>query len=179
MNYSLAKKPKKIGNGNSEEVWIALPQYDKIVGMKEFAELAAEGDSNLESYIKMAIPRIAKHLRNCLTMGYKVDLEELGTFFVKFDCKPLDVISQNADANEVNTDNSGNENEEISFQKYNPHIQVKDIIPTWEQGDKLKSLKNAEELRWHKVSGRRIQRRLKKANKNCDTTVIIKPAERR
>ncbi len=158
MNYSLSEKPKDPRHPEAGKVWIATPQANRVIKKDEFIELVADGDSDLRADLHKCLDRITQGLRRQLKMGDKVDLGDLGSFFVTFDSKPFEgETAENFDCR-----------------------CIKGVKARWYPGKKMERLDKSDrfdtvqKIEFKMVSSRKVQRKAIKAMKNAETEIRLK-----
>ncbi len=158
MNYSLSEKPKDPRNPEAGKVWIATPQANRVIKKDEFIEYVADRDANLRSDLKKCLDKISQGLRQQLKMGNKVDLGDLGSFFVTFDSKPFEgETAENFDCRCIKAVKA----------RWYPSKKM-------ERLDKSDRFDTVQKIEFKMVSSRKIQRRAIKAIKNAETEIRLK-----
>ncbi|MCQ2096195.1 MAG: hypothetical protein MJY59_05595 [Bacteroidaceae bacterium] len=161
MNYSLSQKPKKPGKPEAGKVWVATPQVAHTVNKDEFIDYVANCNPYLRSSLSASIDLIAHCLRQQLRMGNKVDLGDLGSFFVTFKNKPFE------------GDKATN---------YDSRC-ITDIKPKWSPGKALKSVKGYRDsddtvsIDLRMVPSLKDVAKLRKAIKTAETEVRLREDE--
>lgn len=158
MNYSLSEKPKDPRHPEAGKVWIATPQANRVIKKDEFIELVADGDSDLRGNLHRCLDRITQGLRRQLKMGDKVDLGDLGSFFVTFDSKPFEgETAENFDCRCIKAVKA----------RWYPSKKMKRL-------DKSNRFDTVQKIEFKMVPSRKVQRKAIKAMKNAETEIRLK-----
>lgn len=161
MNYSLSQKPKKPRYPEEGKVWVATPQVVHTVSKEEFIDFVANSNPFLKSSLSANIDLIAYCLRQQLRMGNKVELGDLGSFFVTFKNKPF---------------------EGETAENYDSRC-ITDIRTKWIPSKELKSIKDhsrsddISSIDLRMVPSVKDAAKLRKATKNAATEVRLKDEE--
>lgn len=159
MNFSLSQKPKSPGHPEEGKVWIATPQCGEQLNTEEFIKRIANGNPQLKAQLTANFSLISYYVREYLRQGYRLNLGDLGSFYVKFDCKPFEGETPDG---------------------YNPHTNIKDVKAAWSPSKALKSLIEPqgnhaiEKISFKKVFSRKLQKLMNDASKNGDKTIQVR-----
>lgn len=129
--------------------YYASAQTNKTVGLDEFAKhIATHGCVYKRADIAAVLTMAVDCLREMLLNGYKIELGDLGSFYVSLSSEGT-----------------------ITAADFNPVHHVKSVNVNWERGEDFANLKKNTEF--NLVAIRAVQKKVLKAVKNGETTVIL------
>lgn len=132
LNFSLAYR----GNPLDEEAdkkYYAVPQVTEVINLQNFAQhIQDHGCVYSRADIAAVLTMAVDCIHELLLKGYKVQLGELGSFWLKFKSKG-----------------------KINAADFIPESHILKVNPRFDAGDLLKHLK--EEASFHQVPSRKIQ----------------------
>ena len=148
IDYSVAARPNPREKDEAPKYY-ASAQSNKLVNLDEFAKhIANHGCVYKRADISAVLTMAVDCLREMMLNGYKVQLGDLGAFYIS-------LTSEGA----------------LTAKEFNPAIHVKAVNVNWERGRSFLELK--EEAEYNHVAIRAVQKKVMKAVKNGDTTVTI------
>lgn len=129
--------------------YYASAQTNKTVGLDEFAKhIATHGCVYKRADIGAVLTMAVDCLREMLLNGYKIELGDLGSFYVSLSSEGT-----------------------ISAADFNPIHHIKSVNVNWERGTDFANLK--EDTEFNLVAIRAVQKKVLKAVKNGETTVNL------
>lgn len=129
--------------------YYASAQTNKIVNLDQFAKhISNHGSVYKRADIAAVLTMAVDCLREMLLDGIKVQLGDLGSFYVAFSSKGA-----------------------ISANEFNPDYNIKSVNVNWERGQSFRNLKS--DAKFNLVAIRSIQKRVLKAVKNGESTVSL------
>lgn len=124
LDYSLGLRLVNPGDAESDKKVFAYPQMRQLLTMKRFARhISSHGSPYSRDVILGVLTAAVDCLREMLLEGYKVQLGDMGSFYVTFNGKGVD------DATE-----------------YNPAIHIKKVNVRWERSEEFTDLKKDAEF---------------------------------
>jgi predicted histone-like DNA-binding protein len=148
FDYSVAPKP----NPRDREAvpkFYAMAQCRGIVNLDQFAKhIATHGCVYKRADIAAVLTMAVDCLKEMLLNGYKVELGDMGAFYLSLSSKGT-----------------------VTAKEFNPIIHVKAVNVNWERGVGFLNLK--EEAEFNLVTIRAYQKALLSAVKNGETTVNL------
>ena len=125
----------------------ASHQTNKIVSLDEFSRhIASHGCVYKRADIAAVLTMAVDCLREMLLNGYKVELGDLGNFYVSFSSEGT-----------------------LTAKEFNPIHNIKSVNVIWQRGLDFRNMK--EDAEFNLVAIRAVQKKVIKAVKNGDTTV--------
>ena len=150
LNYSIAMRSNPIDKGAPKKAY-ATSQYSEVMNINQFAEhIASHGSVYKRSDVAAILTMAVDCLREQLLEGKKVELGDLGFFYVR-------ISGEGAP----------------SAAEYNPAIYVKKLNVKWQCGARFKDLLG--EAVFNLVAPRSVSQKVPKAHKAGETTVDISP----
>ena len=150
LNYSIAMRSNPIDKGAPKKAY-ATSQYSEVMNINQFAEhIASHGSVYKRSDVAAILTMAVDCLREQLLEGKKVELGDLGFFYVR-------ISGEGAP----------------SAAEYNPAIYVKKLNVKWQCGARFKDLLG--EAVFNLVAPRSVSQKVLKAHKAGETTVDISP----
>ena len=148
LNYSISAHPNPMDK-NEPYRYYASAQSDAVMNLDQFAKhIATHGSVYRRADIAAVLTMAVDCLREMLLNGTKVQLGDLGNFYVTFS-------SEGA----------------LTANEFNPDIHIKKVNVNWERGIDFLNLK--EDATFNQVAIRSVQKKVLKAVKNGDSTVTI------
>ena len=146
--YSVAAHPNPMDRDAAPKFY-ASAQCDKVMDMEEFAKhIATHGCVYKRADIRAVLTMAVDCLREMLLNGYKVELGDLGNFYVSLNSQGT-----------------------ATAKDFDPDDHIKAVNVNWERGIEFLNLKESAEF--NLVAIRSIQKKVMKAVKNGDTTVTL------
>lgn len=146
VNYSLVKRANPRDKDASKKTY-AVAQYSRVMNLEGFARhIATHGCVYSEADIFAILKLSVSCLREMLLEGTKVNLGELGSFYISLSSEGT-----------------------LTAEDYNPAIHVKAVNVNWERGFKFRGLK--EETEFNLVAGRAVQKKVLAALKKGENSV--------
>ena len=129
--------------------YYASAQTNKIVSLDEFSKhIASHGCVYKRAEIAAVLTMSVDSLREMLLNGYKIELGDLGSFYISLSSEGT-----------------------LTPGEFNPAIHVKSVKVNWERGGDFRNMK--EDAEFNQVAIRAVQKKVMKAVKNGDTTVNL------
>ena len=129
--------------------YYASAQTNEVMNLDDFAKhIATHGCVYKRADIAAVLTMAVDCLREMMLNGVKVQLGDLGNFYVSFS-------SEGA----------------MTAKEFNPLIHVKSVNVNWERGIAFENLKKDTEF--NQVAIRAVQKKVLKAVKNGETTVVL------
>ena len=148
LDYSVSARYNPMEK-NEPAKYYASSQSNEVMNLNEFAKhIATHGCVYKRADIAAVLTMAVDCLREILLNGTKVQLGDLGNFYVTF-----------------SSDGTLTPND------FNPDIHIKKVNVCWERGFDFQNLK--EDATFNLVAIRSIQKKVLKAVKNGDSTVTI------
>ena len=127
----------------------ASHQTNKVVSLDEFSRhIASHGCVYKRADIAAVLTMAVDCLREMLLNGYKIEMGDLGSFYISFSSEGT-----------------------LTPAEFNPAIHVKSVKVNWERGGDFRNMK--EDAEFNQVAIRAVQKKVLKAGKNGDTTVNL------
>lgn len=134
---------------NEPARFYASAQSNEVMNLDEFAKhIASHGCVYKRADIAAVLTIAVDCLREILLNGVKVQLGDLGSFYVTFSSEGT-----------------------LSANDFNPDIHIKTVNVNWERGAEFLNLK--ENAKFNLVAIRAVQKKVLKAVKNGDTVVNL------
>lgn len=134
---------------NEPARFYASAQSNEVMNLDEFAKhIASHGCVYKRADIAAVLTMAVDCLREILLNGVKVQLGDLGSFYVTFSSEGT-----------------------LSANDFNPDIHIKTVNVNWERGAEFLNLK--ENAKFNLVAIRAVQKKVLKAVKNGDTVVNL------
>ena len=131
----------------------ASHQTNKVVSLDEFSRhIASHGCVYKRADIAAVLTMAVDCLREMLLNGYKVELGDLGNFYVSFSSEGT-----------------------LTAKEFNPIYNIKCVNVIWQRGLDFRNMK--EDAEFNLVAIRAVQKKVIKAVKNGDTTVNLMEEE--
>ena len=148
VNYSITMRRKPGDEGEDKKAYGAI-QCNGVMDIGKFAEhIASHGCVYSRADIAAILTLAVDCLKEQLLLGKKIQLGDLGNFYLSMTCKGA-----------------------LTAEDFNPAIHVKKVYPNWERGSLFSNLK--EEVEFNLVASRQAQKALLKAIKAGETTVDL------
>ena len=148
MDYSVSARVNPMEKDEAPKYY-ASAQTNKTMSLEEFSKhIATHGCVYKRADISAVLTMAVDCLREMLLNGYKIELGDLGSFYISFS-------SEGA----------------LTAKDFNPAIHIKSVNVNWERGVDFINLK--EDAEFNLVAIRAVQKKVLKALKNGDTTVTI------
>ena len=148
LNYSISARPNPMEK-NDPPRYYAFAQSNTVMNLDQFAKhIATHGCVYKRADIAAVLTMAVDCLREMLLNGTKVQLGDLGSFYISFS-------SEGA----------------ITAEEFNPVIHIKSVNVNWERGNDFLDLK--EDAEFNLVAIRSIQKKVLKAVKKGETTVVL------
>ena len=129
--------------------YYASAQTNKIVSLDEFSKhIASHGCVYKRADIAAVLTMAVDCLREMLLNGYKIELGDLGSFYVSLSSEGT-----------------------LTAKEFNPIHHIKSVNVNWERGLSFQNMK--EDAEFNQVAIRAVQKKVMKAVKNGDTTVNL------
>ena len=148
IDYSVAARRNPMEKGTPPKYY-ACAQTNKVVSLEEFARhIATHGCVYKRADIAAVLTMAVDCLREMLLNGYKIELGDMGSFYVSFSSEGT-----------------------VTAKDFNPIHHIKAVNVNWERGVEFLDLKESAEFR--QVSIRAVQKKVMKALKSGETTVNL------
>jgi predicted histone-like DNA-binding protein len=148
LDYSVAARRNPMEKGTPPKYY-ACAQTNKVVSLEEFARhIATHGCVYKRADIAAVLTMAVDCLREMLLNGYKIELGDMGSFYVSFSSEGT-----------------------VTAKDFNPIHHIKAVNVNWERGVEFLDLKESAEFR--QVSIRAVQKKVMKALKSGETTVNL------
>ena len=148
IDYSVAARRNPMEKGTPPKYY-ACAQTNKVVSLEEFARhIATHGCVYKRADIAAVLTMAVDCLREMLLNGYKIELGDMGIFYVSFSSEGT-----------------------VTAKDFNPIHNIKAVNVNWERGVEFLDLKESAEFR--QVSIRAVQKKVMKALKSGETTVNL------
>ena len=148
IDYSVAARRNPMEKGTPPKYY-ACAQTNKVVSLEEFARhIATHGCVYKRADIAAVLTMAVDCLREMLLNGYKIELGDMGSFYVSFSSEGT-----------------------VTAKDFNPIHNIKAVNVNWERGVGFLNLK--EEAEFNLVTIRAYQKALLSAVKNGETTVNL------
>ena len=132
INYSLTLRPNPMDE-EADKKWYASPQYEEVIDLPTFAKhIQNHGCVYSRADIQAVLTMAVDCIHELILEGRKVQLGDLGSFWVKFKSKG-----------------------KLNAADFLPESHIKAVNPRFEAGKLLRNLK--EEASFHQVPSRKIQ----------------------
>ena len=148
LDYSVSARYNPMEK-NEPAKYYASAQTNSVMNLDQFAKhIATHGSVYRRADIAAVLTMAVDCLREMLLNGTKVQLGDLGNFYVTFS-------SEGA----------------LTANEFNPDIHIKKVNVNWERGIDFLNLK--EDATFNQVAIRSVQKKVLKAVKNGESTVTI------
>ena len=148
LDYSVSARVNPMEK-NEPARYYASSQTNNVMNLDQFAKhIASHGSVYRRADIAAVLTMAVDCLREMLLNGTKVQLGDLGNFYVTFSSEGT-----------------------LSANDFNPDIHIKSVNVNWERGIDFLNLK--EDAKFNLVAIRSIQKKVLKAVKNGESTVTI------
>ena len=148
LDYSVSARYNPMEK-NEPAKYYASAQTNSVMNLNQFAKhIATHGSVYRRADIAAVLTMAVDCLREMLLNGTKVQLGDLGNFYVTFS-------SEGA----------------LTANEFNPDIHIKKVNVNWERGIDFQNLK--EDATFNQVAIRSVQKKVLKAVKNGESTVTI------
>lgn len=148
MDYSVSARPNPLDK-NDPPRYYAFAQSSQVMNIDEFAKhIATHGCVYKRADIAAVLTMAVDCLREMLLNGVKVQLGDLGSFYVTFSSEGT-----------------------LSAGEFNPDIHIKSVNVNWERGTEFLNLK--EEAKYNLVAIRAVQKKVLKAVKNGESVITL------
>ncbi len=148
LDYSVSARVNPMEK-NEPARYYASSQTNNVMNLDQFAKhIASHGSVYRRADIAAVLTMAVDCLREMLLNGTKVQLGDLGNFYVTFSSEGT-----------------------LSANDFNPDIHIKSVNVNWERGLDFLNLK--EDAKFNLVAIRSIQKKVLKAVKNGESTVTI------
>jgi len=148
LDYSVSARYNPMEK-NEPAKYYASAQTNSVMNLNQFAKhIATHGSVYRRADIAAVLTMAVDCLREMLLNGTKVQLGDLGNFYVTFS-------SEGA----------------LTANEFNPDIHIKKVNVNWERGIDFLNLK--EDATFNQVAIRSVQKKVLKAVKNGESTVTI------
>ena len=148
LDYSVSARYNPMEK-NEPAKYYASAQTNSVMNLNQFAKhIATHGSVYRRADIAAVLTMAVDCLREMLLNGTKVQLGDLGNFYVTFS-------SEGA----------------LTANEFNPDIHIKKVNVNWERGLDFLNLK--EDATFNQVAIRSVQKKVLKAVKNGESTVTI------
>ena len=145
IDYSVAARRNPMEKGTPPKYY-ACAQTNKVVSLEEFARhIATHGCVYKRADIAAVLTMAVDCLREMLLNGYKIELGDMGSFYVSFSSEGT-----------------------VTAKDFNPIHHIKAVNVNWERGVEFLDLKESAEFR--QVSIRAVQKKVMKVLKSGETT---------
>ena len=148
LDYSVSARYNPMEK-NEPAKYYASAQTNSVMNLNQFAKhIATHGSVYRRADIAAVLTMAVDCLREMLLNGTKVQLGDLGNFYVTFS-------SEGA----------------LTANEFNPEIHIKKVNVNWERGIDFLNLK--EDATFNQVAIRSVQKKVLKAVKNGESSVTI------
>lgn len=146
IDYSVSSRPNPMDR-EANPKYYATAQLKGVIDINRFAKhIASHGSVYKRADISAVLTMAVDCLKEMLLEGYKVQLGDLGNFYVSLSSEGANLP-----------------------QEFNPNIHVKEVKVNWERGTDFYNLKN--ETEFNLVAIRAIQKKVLAALKNGEEGV--------
>ena len=148
IDYSVAARPNPMEK-DAPARYYAFAQSNQVMNLDQFAKhIATHGCVYKRADISAVLTMAVDCLREMLLNGTKVQLGDLGNFYVTFSSEGT-----------------------TTAKEFNPEIHIKSVNVVWERGAEFLNLK--ENATFNLVAIRAYQKKMLAAVKNGETTVVL------
>lgn len=148
LDYSVSARPNPMEK-NEPSRYYAFSQSNEVMNLNQFAKhIATHGCVYKRADIAAVLTMAVDCLREMLLNGTKVQLGDLGNFYVTFSSEGT-----------------------FTAQDFNPDIHIKSVNVNWERGAEFLNLK--EDASFNLVAIRSVQKKVLKAVKNGESVVNL------
>lgn len=148
IDYSLGLRLLNPGNTDSEKKIFANAQMRQVLTLQKFAKhISSHGSPYSRDVVVGVLTATVDCLREMLLEGYKVQLGELGAFYVTFTCEGVE-----------------------KAEDFNPQNNIEKVNVRWEKGANFADMKKDAEFNF--VPTRKQQADEKKENKAALTEAV-------
>ena len=153
IDYSVSARPNPMEK-DAPARYYAFAQSNQVMNLDQFAKhIATHGCVYKRADISAVLTMAVDCLREMLLNGTKVQLGDLGNFYISFSSEGATTADE-----------------------FNPLIHIKSVNVNWERGIGFLNLK--EEAEFNQVAIRSVQKKVLQAVKKGETTVdLSKPSE--
>lgn len=149
INYSIVMRRKNVADKESEKLAYATAQYNSVMTLDKFAaHIASHGCVYSRADIAAVLTLAVDCLHEQLLAGQKIELGDLGAFYISLNCKGAETAEE-----------------------FSPEVHVKRVRVRWEMGPKFLNL--TQEAEFNLVANRATQAAVLKAVKAGETTVTL------
>ena len=146
MDYSVSARVNPMEKDEAPKYY-ASAQTNKTVSLEEFSKhIATHGCVYKRADISAVLTMAVDCLREMLLNGYKIELGDLGSFYISFSSEGT-----------------------LTAKDFNPIHNIKSVNVNWQRGIDFLNMK--EDAEFNLVAIRAVQKKVIKAVKNGDTTV--------
>ena len=148
LDYSVSARYNPMEK-NEPARYYASSQSNEVMNLNEFAKhIATHGCVYKRADIAAVLTMAVDCLREILLNGTKVQLGDLGNFYVTFSSEGT-----------------------LTPNDFNPDIHIKTVNVIWERGSEFLNLK--EDAKFNLVAIRSVQKKVLQALKKGETTVVL------
>lgn len=148
IDYSVAAKPNPRDRDAAPKFY-AMAQCRGVVNLNQFAKhIATHGCVYKRADIAAVLTMAVDCLQEMLLNGYKVELGDMGSFYLSLSSEGTETAKE-----------------------FNPAIHVKEVNVNWERGVNFVDLK--KEAEFNLVAIRSVQKQVLKALKNGETVIDL------
>lgn len=148
IDYSVAAKPNPMDRDAAPKFY-ASAQCKGVMNLDKFAKhIATHGCVYQRADIAAVLTMAVDCLQEMLMSGYKVELGDMGAFYLSLSSEGTDTAKE-----------------------FNPAIHVKEVNVNWERGANFVDLK--KEAEFNLVAIRSVQKQVLKALKNGETVIDL------
>lgn len=149
VKYSLVKR-REPGHPERPQKYYASAQSMKTLSLEELAKnIRFHGCAYKEGDFIAITKMLAEATTQMLKEGYRVELDELGTFYLTLGCEGAE-----------------------SREDFNPDKHIKEVRVNWAPGEAFKNLR--EDITFEETLDRRTERKLLRAERNGESKVELK-----
>lgn len=148
INYSIVMRGNPVKTEEPKKAY-ATAQYNEVMNINRFAEhIATHGSVYSRADIVAILMMAVDCMREQLLAGQKIELGDLGSFYVSLSSKGADTIAD-----------------------FNPAVHIRKVKVNWQRGSLFEDL--LEEAVFTQVATRAAQAKVLKALKAGETTVDL------
>ena len=152
LDYSVSARPNPMEK-SAPPRYYAFAQSNQVMNLDQFSKhIANHGCVYKRADIAAVLTMAVDCLREMLLNGTKIQLGDLGSFYISFSSKGV-----------------------VTASDFNPVLHIKSVNVNWEPGIDFLNLK--EDAEFNLVAIRSVQKKVLKAVKNGDTTVDLTDPE--
>lgn len=149
INYSTSLRVNPLKKDDPKKAY-ANPQYSEIMSLEKFSEhIANHGSVYSRADIQAVLTQAVDCMREMLLAGQRIEMGDLGVFYVKLKCEGAD-----------------------SLDKFSAAVHIKDVLARWRPGHRFRTLMGDAEFNLvpTRSAALAVTRALKAGNTTVDLT---------